>query len=295
MSLGTCIDLVHRDMGLEGAMASYLIDVDEPTLVDPGPTTTLDHLGEELLRLGVGPGDLRHVLLTHIHLDHAGATGHLVGRFPHAVVHVHEDGAAHMVDPEKLVASTRRTFGDAHDRLWGEMKPVPATRIRAWRAGEPGPWRGLRPLSTPGHIQHHVSFLDERDGTLYAGDAMGNVLGGAPPLPPTPPPAVNLRAWSRTLETIGQIAPARFGAAHFGFRSDVEACRTELARRLDAFEARVRQALAKGNESDATAYELEVRAELAAFMGEEGAARYLGLFPATNDWAGVAFYLSRNP
>ncbi|HUF74902.1 MAG TPA: MBL fold metallo-hydrolase [Longimicrobiales bacterium] len=296
MSCSTCIDLVHPGAGLEGAMAAYLIDADEPTLVDPGPTPTLDHLTAELGGLGVGADDLRHVLLTHIHLDHAGATGHLVERFPRAVVHVHEDGAPHMIDPEKLVASTRRTFGAAHDRLWGETKPVPAERVRAWRPGEPGPWRGLRPLATPGHIQHHVAFLDERDGTLFAGDAMGNVLSeGAPPLPPTPPPAVNLRAWHRTLESIGSVGPERFGAAHFGFRADVEACRSELARRLDALEERVRRALAEGNEADAAAYESDVRSELASHMGEQRAAQYLGLFSAANDWAGVAFYLTRNP
>ena len=142
----TCIDLVHSGMALERAMAAYLVDGDEPTLVDPGPTTTLDHLTEELSRLGVGAGDLRHVLLTHIHLDHAGATGHLLERYPEAVVHVHEDGAPHMLDPERLVASTRRTFKEAHDRLWGEMKPVPAARLRAWRPGGPGPWPRGRPL-----------------------------------------------------------------------------------------------------------------------------------------------------
>jgi len=295
MSGGTCIDLVHADLGLQGAMASYLVHADEPTLVDPGPTTTLEPLVEALAGAGVGPDDLLHVLLTHIHLDHAGATGHLLERYPRAVLHVHEDGAPHMVDPEKLVASTRRTFGDAHDRLWGPMKPVPEGRVRAWRPGERGPWPGLRPLTTPGHIQHHVAYLDERDGTLYSGDAMGNVLAGAPPLPPTPPPAVNMRAWRRTLETIRDVGPERFGAAHFGFRADVEECRSELARRLDALEARVRGALGEGNESDAQDYEQEVRAELSRFMGEGGAARYLGLFPATNDWAGVAFYVNRNP
>jgi glyoxylase-like metal-dependent hydrolase (beta-lactamase superfamily II) len=291
----TCIDLVHDELGLEGTMACYLIEAEEPTIVDPGPTSTLDRLTEELARHGIGPDDLRHVLLTHIHLDHAGATGHLLERFRRAVVHVHEDGAPHMADPERLVVSTRRTFGDAHDALWGEMKPVPAERIRPWRPGEPGPWRGLRPVSTPGHIQHHVAYLDERDGTLYAGDSMGNPLAGAPPVPPTPPPSVNLRAWLLTLEDIAQIAPERFGAAHFGFRTDVEACRTELARRLEALEARVRRALDEGNDSDAADYEQEVRSELASFMGEEGAERYLGLFSAANDWAGVAFYLNRNP
>jgi glyoxylase-like metal-dependent hydrolase (beta-lactamase superfamily II) len=295
VSPGACIDLVHEELGLSGAIACYLVPSDEPTIVDPGPTSTLDVLVEELGRLGVGLGDLRHVLLTHIHLDHAGATGHLLERFPHAVVHVHEDGAPHMIDPEKLVASTRRTFGEMHDTLWGDMKPVPRERVRAWRPGEAGPWPGLRPVSTPGHIDHHVAYLDERDGTLYSGDSMGNVLGGAPPIPPTPPPSVNPPAWADTLRTIEGIGPERFGATHFGFRTDVEECRLELGRRLQTLEARVREALEQGNESDAADYEREVRDELARFMGDERSTRYLDLFSAANDWAGVAFYVKRHP
>ena len=145
-----CIDLLH--LGLEGAIACYLIDGEEPAIVDPGPTTTLERLISELAVHGISNKDLRHVLLTHIHLDHAGATGDLCQIFPHATVYVHEDGAPHLVDPDRLVASTRRTFGDAHDRLWGEMKPVANERIRVWYPGQDDPWRGLRPLSTPGHI-----------------------------------------------------------------------------------------------------------------------------------------------
>jgi glyoxylase-like metal-dependent hydrolase (beta-lactamase superfamily II) len=291
VSGGTCIDLVH--LGLEGAIGCYLIEAEEPTIVDPGPATTIERLSQELERVGVGPGDLRHILLTHVHLDHAGATGHLVERFPGAAVHVHEDGAPHMVDPERLVASTRRTFGEAHDRLWGSVKPVPAERIRPWRPGDPGPWRGLRPLSSPGHIAHHLAFLDERHGTMYAGDSMGIVLSGGPPVPPTPPPAVDLVAWSRTLEAFQAVGPERFGATHFGLRSDFEACRRVLLERLEALEARVRRALEEGNESDAQAYDYEVRRELTPFMGEDRASRYFDMFSGATDWAGVALYIER--
>ncbi|HSH76268.1 MAG TPA: MBL fold metallo-hydrolase [Longimicrobiales bacterium] len=291
MSGGSCVDLLH--LGLEGAIGCYLIDAPEPTLVDPGPSTTLERLAEELKRIGLAPRDLRHVLLTHIHLDHAGATGELVERFPEAVVHVHEDGAPHLEDPERLVASTRRTFGDAHDRLWGRVRPVPADRIRPWRSGDAGPWPGLRALGTPGHIAHHLAYLDERYGTLYSGDAMGVVLSGAPPVPPTPPPAVDLVAWLRTLEELRSVAPERFGATHFGFRSDFEACRSVLHAKLEALEARVRRALDEGNESDAEAYDNEVRRELAPFMGEDRANRYCDMFSGVTDWAGVAFYIER--
>ena len=293
MNAPDCIDLVH--LGLEGAICCYLIDGDDPTIVDPGPATTLERLVDELSVRGVGPHDLRHIVLTHVHLDHVGSTGQLVELFPDATVHVHEDGASHMVDPERLVASTRRTFGELHDRLWGDVKPVPADRIRPWRDGEPGPRAGLRPIPTPGHIAHHLAYLDEREGTLFAGDAMGIVLSGAPARPPTPPPAVDLREWARTLVEIGEIGPERFGATHFGLYDRVEPRRVQLQHRLDALEARVTIALEAGDDSDPHRFDAEVRAELAPFMGEDRANQYCDMFPAATDWEGVAFYLRRNP
>jgi glyoxylase-like metal-dependent hydrolase (beta-lactamase superfamily II) len=294
MSNPECIDLVH--LGLQGAIACYLVDAEEPTIVDPGPTTTVHHLVDQLAERGVGPNDLRHVMLTHVHLDHAGSTGHLVERFPEAVVHVHEDGASHMVDPARLVASTRRTFGDAHDRLWGEVKPVPAHRVRGWRQGEAGPWKGLRPVPTPGHIAHHLGYLDEREGTLFAGDAMGIVLGEGPTHPATPPPAVDLPAWQDTLREIGAMGPERVAVTHFGVHTDVEARRDQLAARLSALESRVRAAMEAGEEEqDAARFEEEVREELAPYIGREEVDRYFDMFSAATDWAGVAFYLKRNP
>ena len=294
MSNPECIDLVH--LGLEGAIACYLIDAEEPTIVDPGPTTTLDRLVAELAARGVGSNDLRHVMLTHVHLDHAGSTGHLLDRFPEALVHIHEDGASHMVRPQRLVDSTRRTFGDAHDRLWGDVKPVPADRIRGWREGEGGAWKGLRPVHTPGHIAHHLGYLDEREGTLFAGDALGIVLGEGPTHPATPPPAVDLRAWEGTLQKIGAIGPERAAVTHFGLHGDVEERRDQLDARLAALEARVRVALEAGDEEqDAARFEEEVREELAPYMGREEVDRYFDMFSAATDWAGVAFYLKRNP
>lgn len=201
-----------------------------------------------------------------------------------------------MVDPERLVSSTRRTFGDLHDRLWGEVKPVDMNRLDVWRADGPQAVAGLRPLSTPGHISHHLAYLDEGDGTLFSGDAMGIVLSGGAQHPPTPPPAVHLPDWARTLKEIGEIGPERFGATHFGLHEDVEERRLQLIERLDALEARVRGAIAEGREDeDAASFEREVREELAPFMGEDRVNRYFDMFPAATDWAGVMFYIKRNP
>lgn len=292
MSVPTCIDLLH--LGLEGAIACYLLDADEPTIVDPGPSTTLDRLVQQLDSFGVGSEDLRHIMLTHVHLDHAGATGHLVERFPGATVHVHRDAATHMVDPERLVASTRRTFGDSHDRLWGDVKPVPSSRINSWDPGDPGPWKRLRPESTPGHISHHVAYLDERDGTLFAGDTMGIVLSGSPPHGATPPPAVDLKAWHESLEKIRAIGPESFAATHFGFRSDVESCLIQFKNHLQVLEGRVHAWMGSSDDSDIRAFGQEVRDELTDFLGVDKTMKFLEMFPPATDWAGVAFYLERN-
>lgn len=286
------LDLNH--LGLPGAIGSYLVAGSEPTLVDPGPATTLDVLVERLRREGVGEGDLGHIALTHVHLDHAGATGHLARLFPRARIHVHAEGAPHLVDPTRLVASTRRTFGEAHDRLWGDVQPVPADRITAWSPGDGALWADFRPVPTPGHIAHHLAYLDERDGTLFAGDAMGIVLSAeAPSHPPTPPPAVDLEAWRETLEEVRAIGPERFAATHFGLHEDVPARVEALGEALDGLKKRVADALARGDEEDAGRYGEEVARRMAPFLGSDRAERYFGTFSAAMDWEGVRFYLQR--
>ncbi|GIT51206.1 MAG: MBL fold metallo-hydrolase [Gemmatimonadota bacterium] len=289
-----CIDLLH--LGLEGAIACYLIDGEEPAIVDPGPTTTLERLTSELAVHGIGSKDLRHILLTHIHLDHAGATGDLCQIFPHATVYVHEDGAPHLADPDRLVASTRRTFGDAHDRLWGEMKPVANERIRVWYQGQDDPLEGTPSFADPwSHRPPSCLSLGERDGTLFSGDSMGIVLSGGPTHPPTPPPSVDLRAWADTLSEIRQLGSERFAVTHFGIYEDVDGRCSELQDCLNELEARVRIGLANGDDEDAQRFGNEVREELAKYMGPERAIRYFEMFSASIDWEGVAFYLKRNP
>ena len=240
--------------------------------------------------------DIRHIFLTHVHLDHAGASGHIAARVPGLLVHVHAEGAPHVADPEKLVSSTRRTFGEAHDRLWGEVLPVPADRIRPWEPGRRGPLKRLRTLPTPGHIGHHLGYLDESEGTLFAGDSMGIILAPeAPTHPPTPPPAVDLAAWQRTLEMLAGVRPELVAPTHFGVHGRVEERREQLAERLLALEARVRSALERGEERDAERYEQDVREEQAEYRERERVDRYFDVFPAATDWEREASASASSP
>jgi glyoxylase-like metal-dependent hydrolase (beta-lactamase superfamily II) len=202
-----------------------------------------------------------------------------------------------MADPERLVASTRRTFQEDHDRLWGEVLPVPAHRLRPWRPGEGGGPPGLRGVATPGHIGHHTAWLDDRDGVLFAGDSLGIVLGpGTPVHPPTPPPAVDLRAWLLTLEEISVIGPERAAVTHFGVHGAVRSRAAELRERLLSLAARVEEALALGRaEADAVAFDRESRDLLAQGLPREAVDAYLDVFSAANDYRGVQRYVERNP
>ena len=221
------IDLLH--LGRERVIASYLLDTtDGPALLDCGPTTCLDALEAGIAAHGLALTDLRHLLLTHIHLDHAGAAGVLVRKHPGLQVHVSAIGAPHLVDPERLEKSARRLYGDTFDSLWGELVPVPAANVH--EVG--GAVLGLESFPTPGHASHHVCYLDP-DGTLYAGDACGvRVLPGRSVLPPTPPPDTDVAAWETTLDEIGRRAPERLALIHFGVAEDVSRHLDELRLRL---------------------------------------------------------------
>ena len=263
-------------------------------IVDPGPSTSLNGLERGLSELGVQFSDIRHLLLTHVHLDHAGGTGHLVSRFPDLQVHVHIDAAPHIVDPEKLVASTRRTFGEAHERLWGDVLPVPKDRICAWNPETREPVPGLSALSTPGHIAHHVSYLDEYDGVLIAGDALGVILApGAPTHPPTPPPGVNVTAWLETLDNVQTIGPSAFGVSHFGLHDGFENRISEMRMRLLACRDRVASALSAGDEQDREIYETEVREVISDFRPRDEVEAYFDIFSPALDWDGMRFHLER--
>jgi glyoxylase-like metal-dependent hydrolase (beta-lactamase superfamily II) len=211
------LDLLH--CGDRRRIGAYLVETEDGlALFDCGPTTCVPALRDALATRGVELRDLRHLLVSHIHLDHAGAAGTLVREHPALLVHVSEIGAPHLVDPAKLEASARRLYGDAFDELWGELAPVPAENVRV--VGERV--LGLECIPAPGHASHQVSYLHE-DGTLYNGDAAGvRVAPGRFVFAPTPPPEVDLEAWERTLDALQRRAPARLAVVHFGVFTDVE-------------------------------------------------------------------------
>jgi glyoxylase-like metal-dependent hydrolase (beta-lactamase superfamily II) len=221
------IDLLH--LGREHVVASYLLETDDgPALLDCGPTTCVDALEAGLAARGLALTDVRHLLLTHIHLDHAGAAGVLVRKHPGLQVHVSPIGAPHLIAPERLEKSARRLYGDSFDSLWGELAPVPAENVHPLD----GAAVGIDSFPTPGHASHHVCYLHP-DGTLYAGDACGvRVLPGRSVMPPTPPPDVDIEAWERTLDEIGRRAPERLALIHFGVAEDVSRHLDELRLRL---------------------------------------------------------------
>ncbi|HZU59732.1 MAG TPA: MBL fold metallo-hydrolase [Solirubrobacteraceae bacterium] len=219
-----------RHVGLERVIGCWQVG---DVLVDPGPSSGLDTLLE-----GLDGQRPRALLLTHIHLDHAGATGTLVKRWPEVEVYVHEKGARHLVDPERLLGSARRLYGSDMDRLWGEFLPVPETNIRALAGGE-RILDGFEVAYTPGHASHHVSYLHQ--GTAFVGDVAGvRIMPERMTIPPTPPPDIDLDAWHRSIDVIRDWAPERLAFTHFGSAHDVEAQLDQVGERLDEWADRAR-------------------------------------------------------
>jgi glyoxylase-like metal-dependent hydrolase (beta-lactamase superfamily II) len=221
------LDLHHQ--GAERVIGAYLVETDDGLAVyDCGPSSCVEELKARLREHGLELEGLRHLLLSHIHLDHAGAAGVLVREHPALQVHVSEIGAPHLADPSRLEASARRLYGEAFDELWGELAPVPEANLRV--VGDEV--LGLACFPTPGHASHHVCYLGA-DGTLYAGDAAGvRIQPHRAVLPPTPPPEFDLDTWLRTLDEIERRRPARLALVHFGVADDVERHLAELRTRL---------------------------------------------------------------
>jgi glyoxylase-like metal-dependent hydrolase (beta-lactamase superfamily II) len=264
------------------------------TLIDPGPSSCLPVLEDGLARLGGTLRDVRLILLTHIHLDHAGATGSIAARVPHVQVGVHERGAPHLITPARLIASATRLYGDRMETLWGAFEPVPAGQVRVLTGGERLDVGGhpIRVAYTPGHAVHHVSYLDESDGTAYVGDTAGVRVVGDYTIAATPPPDIDLELWDQSLATIDGWNPTSLLLTHFGTvaaaRPHVAGFREVLARTADI----ARESLSQGesDEERAAVFVSRMRTEARTQLSEPEAATLELAAPFEQIWAGLARY-----
>jgi glyoxylase-like metal-dependent hydrolase (beta-lactamase superfamily II) len=246
-------------------------------VIDPGPTSCVDTLLE-----GLDDERPRALLLTHIHLDHAGASGSLVERWPDLKVYVHERGARHMISPARLLDSARQLYGEDMDRLWGEMVPVPEENIHVLRGGETLFGGDFEVAYTPGHASHHVSFL--HDGTAFVGDVGGvRIAGSRITIPPSPPPDIDVEKWHASIERITAWKPRRLVMTHFGVGEDVDGQLAELSARLDDWAARARA-------QDLDTFMAGVRDEIAGCVDSETAAAYEQAAPPEQLYAGLERY-----
>ena len=265
-----------RHLGRERVICCHRIG---DVIVDPGPESTHETLLEAL------GGDVpRAILLTHIHFDHAGATGALVRDWPDVEVWVHERGAPHIVDPERLVASARRLYGDDFDRLWGEVVPVPERNVRVLEGGERR--EGFRVAYTPGHAVHHVSYLHEDSGLAFTGDVSGVRIADGPVLAPTPPPDIDVEAWRDSIGVLREWAPAALCPTHFGTFTDVGA-------HLDALDERLGVMAGRARETDGAGFAAWIRDWISSATDPETAEEYFQAMPPETLWTGLDRYWSK--
>ena len=265
------IDLTF--MNTEHVIASFLLlGDDSAALVETGPTSCIEHLSAALKNHGVSPEDVRQVFLTHIHLDHAGASGHLAVLLPNATFYVHGVGYPHLVDPSKLLKSATRIYGERMGELWGEVYPVPEDRLEVLEGSEELEAAGevLAAHYTPGHAYHHLAYLEPESGALFTGDVAGIRLPGQSYVrPPTPPPEIDAEAWFQSIERIRQMGPQSLYLTHFGRFDDVERQLDELEQRLHDWLLFVEERMGDGMERDEVAGELKAKGD--AEMLAEGA------------------------
>jgi len=263
------------------------------TLIDPGPTSCLPVLESGLRDRGLTLRDVRTVLLTHIHLDHAGATGTIAERVPSVGVYVHERGAPHMIDPARLLASTTRLWGDQMDAVWGAFQPVPAANVSVLKGGErlELSGRAIKVAYTPGHAKHHVSFLDEHTGMAYVGDTAG-VRVNDYLIAPTPPPDIDIEAWQQSLNTIDAWQPVSLFLTHFGPASPARAHLARFRTTVAAAAETSREMIAAGG-SDAelsTRFTERMREDVRKALTEHEARVAELAAPFDQLWQGLARY-----
>ncbi|HUA43723.1 MAG TPA: MBL fold metallo-hydrolase [Solirubrobacteraceae bacterium] len=268
------IDVLH--LGRPRVIGAWIVD---DVVIDPGPTSCLD-----TLLAGLDGARPRALLLTHIHLDHAGASGSLVERWPDLEVYVHERGARHMASPERLVESARMLYGEDMERLWGEMVPVPEANLRVLRGGESLFDGAFEVAYTPGHASHHVSFLHAPERTAFVGDVGGVRIAATPlTIPPSPPPDIDVEGWHASIERIAAWKPHRLVMTHFGSSEDVDAQLAELSERLDEWARYAR-------DLDQDAFVDRVRSEIGEAVDSDTAAAYEQAAPPDQLYSGLERY-----
>jgi len=264
-------------------------------LVDPGPASCISTLREQLSARGLKVSDLHAILLTHIHLDHAGATGTLVRENPGLQVYVHENGAPHMNDPTKLLNSAARLYGDTMQHLFGEFLPVPRQNLQALRGGESVTLGGrrLQVLYTPGHASHHVTYFDPQDGTAFVGDTAGISVNGHPfILPATPPPDISLELWDASLDAISNLHPRHLFLTHFSFSDRPGEHIAHYRERLHHWGERTASIMASGLDEAACIQKFseEVAADAAKYVSKEEFERVAFAAALNLSWLGLARY-----
>ena len=269
------------------------------TIIDPGPASTLASLKRHLASIGASVADVSALFITHIHLDHAGASGTLLRENPRIKVYVHEVGAPHMVDPSRLLASAGRLYGDDMQRLWGDVLPVPGASLIALKGGErlQSGGRTWDVAYTPGHASHHVSYFSADSGIAFVGDTAGvQVIPGGFVLPPTPPPDIDVPAWSRSLDLIEQWRPDTLFLTHFGPSGQAGAHLAELRDHLQLVERLARQVIAAT--SDDAARESQFIALLRREIGHLATADDLRTYEMAGrfdlNWRGIARYVLKS-
>ena len=314
-TLATGVDYVDLEfLGQPEVIATVLLHGrDGVALIDPGPSTAIDTLERALSLRGFARADVRAILLTHIHLDHAGATGLLVDRCPHARVYVHERGARHLIDPARLLASASRLYGADMERLWGEIRPVRADRVTALppRDNRPSPppapggaeldarralpvvGHDVHYVDTPGHAVHHVSYFLPDARIAFVGDTAGICRpGGRVVLPATPPPDIDLDAWQDSTAKILAWNPDQLFLTHFGPQPSPRVHFQDLWTRMDDWSRRVQARLgtSESDEAQARAFQDDVMEELTRTVGRREAEGYMSAGRFDFSWAGLARY-----
>lgn len=291
------IDLYH--LGRPQVIAAYLLPGPAPLLIDPGPASCLPALRDGLARHGLSSSDLAGIVLTHIHLDHAGAVGHLLADHPQLTVHVHQRGAAHLIDPSRLLHSAARLYGSRMEQLWGTVLAVPAERVQTYRGGEAltAGTTTLQAFDAPGHAYHHLIWYEPQQGTAFVGDNVGVRLPGlAFTRPATPPPEVDLPAWQRTHDLIAQLAPRSLALTHFGLYDDVAFHLTDMRQRLAVWAELVRDALAAGADEaqGVAALTAQLEAESRLLSPDQQLAINQQTGALTSSWRGLARYWQKS-